>query len=130
MERIELKNQLMGALIVPIGLAIILVPFSIFIGWNLITLFLFWFVLIPTLTLYLPTKISNNKNHLLESLLGLTIFYGIMIFMIYEHYKSDYFIIMIISFAINLVLITGITFFKKARDTKIFNLTCPHLTSY
>jgi len=102
----ESKDKLKGTLIVPIGLTIILVPFSILIGWNLISLIVFWFVLIPGLTIYLPTKFSRNRNHLIESLLGLIIFYAIMIFMIYDHYKTDYFQIMILSFVINLTLVS------------------------
>ncbi len=117
MKRIELKDQLKGTLIVPICLGIILVPFSMLIGWNLMSLFLFWFVLIPTFTLYLPTRISKNKSHVVESLVGLMIFYGIMVFMIYKHYKTDYFKIMILSFAINFLLVAVITF-NRMRVTK------------
>ena len=115
MDRLELKNLLMGTLVVPIGLAIVLVPFSILIGWNLITLILFWFVITPTLTLYLPAKISKSRDHLLESLIGLVIFYGIMVFMIYEHYKSDYFQVMILSGIVNLVLITAVNLTRRPR---------------
>jgi hypothetical protein len=111
----ESKDKLKGALIVPIGLAIILVPFSILIGWNVITLILFWFVLTPRLTIYLPTKFSSNKNHFSESLLGLVIFYAIMVFMIYDHYKTDYFQIMILSFVINLALVSIILWLKKQK---------------
>ncbi len=117
MKRIELKDQLKGTLIVPICLGIILVPFSMLIGWNLMSLFLFWFVLIPTFTLYLPTRISKNKSHVVESLVGLMIFYGIMVFMIYKHYKTDYFKIMILSFAINFLLVAVITL-NRMRVTK------------
>jgi len=107
------KDKLKGTLIVPIGLTIILVPFSILIGWNLLTLIMFWFVLIPGLTIYLPTKFSRNRNHLIESLLGLIIFYAIMVFMIYDHYKTDYFQIMILSFVINLTLVSIFTLTRR-----------------
>ena len=109
----ESKDKFKGTLIVPIGLAIILIPFSILIGWNVITLILFWFVLTPGLTIYLPTKFSRSKNHFIESLLGLVIFYAIMVFMIYDHYKTDYFQIMILSFVINLTLVSIIAWSKK-----------------
>jgi hypothetical protein len=105
MNGIKLGELLKGTFAVPIGLAVVLVPFSMLIGWNLITLILFWFLIIPGLTIYLPTKTSNNKNHLLESGAGLMIFYWIMVFMIYEHYKSDYFQIMISSCVINLLVV-------------------------
>jgi len=109
----ESKDKLKGTLIVPFGLAIVLAPFSILIGWNLMTLILFWLVVIPGLTIYLPTLVSRNKNHLVESLVGLTIFYAIMVFMIYDHYKTDYFQIMILSCVINLILVSVLTWTRR-----------------
>ena len=108
-------DKLKGTLIVPVGLAIILVPFSIFIGWNLITLILFWIIITPGLTIYLPTIVSRNKSHLFKSLVGLLIFYGIMVLMIYDHYNSDYFQVMILSCVVNLILVSVIT---SARSPK------------
>lgn len=107
------KDKLKGTLIVPLGLAIILVPFSILIGWNLMTLILFWLLLTPGLSIYLPTLVLRNKNHLFESLVGLMIFYVIMVFMIYDHYKTDYFQLMILSCAINVILVSVITWTKR-----------------
>ena len=111
----EFKVKLTGTLVVTIGLAIALVPFSILIGWNLITLIVFWLILTPGLSIYLPTLISNSKNHLFESLTGLIIFYGIMVFMIYDHYKTDYFQIMIFSAVINVFLVFILTWIRKPK---------------
>lgn len=109
----KLVENVKGALIVPIVLAIILVPFSLLIGWGLLSLLVFWFVLIPVLTFYLPTIISKNQNHLYESLVGLLVFYGLMVFLIYDHYTTDYFQIMVLSLVINLILVTGLSFADK-----------------
>lgn len=111
----QFKDHLKGTLIVPIGLSFILAPYSLLIGWNLITVFLFWLVLIPALTIYLPTKISKNKDHLLESLAGLLIFYGFMVFMIYDHYKTDYFQVMMASCVVNLILVATIILVKRSK---------------
>jgi hypothetical protein len=111
--RKESKNKLKGTLVVPLGLAITLVPFSMVIGWNLLTLILFWFVLTPGLATYLPAMLSNNRNHLFESQVGLIIFYGIMVFMIYDHYKTDYFQIMILSCLVNLVVVSAIHWVRR-----------------
>jgi hypothetical protein len=105
----KLKNHLKGAIIIPIGAAILLVPFSLLIGWNLVTLFLFWFVILPSAIIYLPAKVSKNENQLVESIFGLLIFYALMVFMIYDHYKSDFFLVMMVSCGINLVIVTIIT---------------------
>lgn len=106
---------LKGTLIVPVVLAIVIVPYSLLIGWNLTTLFLFWFIIIPALAIYLPTRVSNNKNHLFESLVGLIMFYAFMVFMIYNHYQTDYFQIMMLSCVVNMILISTITEFKRAK---------------
>ena len=111
----EFKDRLMSIVIIPACLAIALVPFSLLIGWNLASLFLFWFVLVPMLAIYLPTKISKNKNHLFESLAGLIFFYAIVVFMIYEHFNTDYFQVMMLSCGINIVLIVVVTFLKRPR---------------
>lgn len=105
----KFKDQIKGTLIVPLGLAIVLTLFSFIIGWNLATLILFWFLITPSLTLYLHAKVSRGRNHLLESLLGLITFYAIMVFLIYEHYKTDYFQVMIVSGILNLFVVTAIS---------------------
>jgi len=115
----KLNDKIMRILIVPVGLAIILVTFSMMIGFNLPTSFLFWFILTPAITIYLPIKVSSIKNHLPESLTGLTIFYGLMIFMIYDHYKTDYFQLMVVSYPLNLVLVSLISLAKRPQaETK------------
>ncbi|WP_268125394.1 hypothetical protein [Roseivirga pacifica] len=110
------KDRLKGTLIIPLGLTAVLVPFSLLIGWNLFTLLLFWFVLIPGLSMYLPTLVSSNQNHLIETVLGLVIFYSIMVFMIYDHYQTDYFKAMIISFLINLIVVS---IWFKSKNLKV-----------
>ena len=42
-------------------------------------------------------------------MMGLNTFYGIMVFMIYDHYKTDYFQVMILSCVINVILVSTIT---------------------
>lgn len=110
----QVRDQLKGTLVVPVALAIVLIPFSLLIGWNLLTLILFWLLIVPALTIYLPTVVSTNKNHFFESSLGLMMFYGLMVFMIYDHYKTDYFRVMIVSCFVNLILISLITWFKRS----------------
>ena len=106
-------DNVKGMIIVVAGLAIILVPFSLLIGWNLLTSFLFWFVVTPMLAIYLPAIVSRNKSHFVESSMGLITFYGLMIFMIYDHYKTDLFKVMIASCLVNLILISVIAWTRK-----------------
>lgn len=103
-------------MIVPVGLTFILVPFSLLIGWNLLSMLLFWLVLAPGLAIYFPVLLSGNKNRLFKSVWGLTIFYAIMVFMIYDHYRTDFFKLMIWSGAINLVLVSVIWRVMKQRS--------------
>lgn len=48
------KDILKATLIVPFCLILVLIPYSMLIGWNLFTGVLFWYVITPALTIYLP----------------------------------------------------------------------------
>lgn len=111
----EFKGKSFGIFVTALAIAIVLVPFSVLIGWNIFTLVLFWLVITPTLAIYIPTRLSKNTSHLLESLAGLTLFYAVIVFMIYDHYKSDYFQMMMVSYVINLIMIVAINATRRAR---------------
>ena len=109
----KMKEQWKGMVTVAVVLPLVLVPFSLVLGWNILTLLLFWFAIVPALTIYLPAKVSKQTNHLVESLVGMTIFYGFMVFMTYSHYKTDYFQVMMTSYIVNIVMVTALTLLKK-----------------
>lgn len=111
----QLKDKIKGVLIVPLGISLVLVPLSMLIGWDLLTLVIFWFIITVGLAIYLPTIVSENENHMFESITGLLIFYAIMVFMIYDHYMTDYFKIMMISCFTNVILVLA---FAWARNGK------------
>ncbi len=110
-----------GVFILAITLFIALVPFSFLVGWNLITLLLFWFILIPVISIYLPTKILKNEDRLIQALGGLVLFYGVMVFLIYRQYQTDYFKIMIWSAVANLGVVAGVFLAKKPQPKSGLN---------
>ena len=112
---IERKKRIVATLITPIGLAMVIVPFSLLIKWNLISVLVFWFIITPGIAIFLPTRIMGYKNHLVESLLGLILFYGIMVFMIYDHFNTDYFQLMLFSGMVNPVLVLVITLARRSK---------------
>ena len=114
----ESKYKILRILVVPTGLFLTLIPFSIFPGWNLLTAILYWFVITPVLSVVLPRLIKGNNNHLAESSLGLVVFYGFMVFMIYKHHESDYFKTMLASFIFNLFVI-GIIKLRAKKKVQI-----------
>jgi len=111
------KEIAKGILAVIVGLSLVLVPYSFLIGWNLTSLLLFWFVIVPLISFYLPAKVSQSKIHLIESLLGLVIFYTLMVFMIYDSFESDYFLVMMVSCAANLIVVYVISLTRKGAQT-------------
>jgi hypothetical protein len=111
----EFRVKSLGSLLTALGIAIVFVPFSVLLGWNIVTLVLFWLVITPALAIYIPTRVSKNPRHLFESLTGLSLFYAVIIFMIYEHYKSDYFQMMMVSYVLNIIMIVAIHATRKAR---------------
>lgn len=101
-------RQIIGILGVIIGLAIVLVPFSLIIGWNIASVIGFWFLIVPSLSYLIPFAIPKNHRHLIESLIGIILFYGVMIFLIYKHSETDFFLLMIISGVSSIILLFGI----------------------
>ena len=102
-----------GAFVVVLALFIALIPFSFIMGWNLITLFLFWFILVPAISIYMPAKILKTKDWLIQAFGGMVLFYGVMVLMIFKHYQTDYFKIMIVSGGVNLVVVAGFFLAKR-----------------
>ena len=109
----KLINYTKQTLIVPISSFLALVLLSYTFGWGFLSLLLFWFILIPILAATLPGIVSKNKFPLKQSILGLIIFYAFMVFMIYDHYQSDYFLIMMISLLSNIGVVA---FFRWAKE--------------
>ncbi|MEM8524064.1 MAG: hypothetical protein AAGG68_05460 [Bacteroidota bacterium] len=118
------KNLLISlkeVLLIPIAASFLLAAYSLIIGWNLPTLLLFWFILLPFLAYKLPKMLSQKESLLKQSLIGLTLFYAIMVFMIYEHSQTDYFLVMMISFVVNLGLIALVSWVRKQEQKEV----CP-----
>ncbi len=105
-------DKLKGTLAVLLGLFCALVPYSLLMGWNLITLLVFWFLITPALAIWLPTLVTRRDGRMFASLAGLLIFYAFMVFMIYDHYKSDYFRMMMVSCVVNLISVAISTYQK------------------
>ena len=100
-------DRLKGTLIVPAGLTVALIPFSLLIGWNLVSMVAFWLLITPFLTVYLPTVASGSRYKLSKSIAGMLMFYGLMVILIFEHSGTDYFKVMLFSAWIN-VLVVGV----------------------
>lgn len=109
-------DQMKGTLTLPLGLVAVLVPVSLLLGWNLLTALTFWFGLVPLLSFYLPLKISSNRDHLLKSLVGMLLFYGLMVFTIYDHYQTDLFHLMIASCGVNVLVVSGLVVARRYRS--------------
>jgi hypothetical protein len=99
------KLNLIGILVLPIVLFTFFVPFSLFIGWNLFTLMLFWFVVIPIIAVNSSPILKIKGNRLLQTVGGLIIFYSMMVFMTYEHFHTDYFFVIMVSAGVNLIIV-------------------------
>jgi hypothetical protein len=116
----SLLKKLLELSIVPLALCTLLVPFSLFVGWNLFTLIIFWLVLTPVIAIGAPVIVTNNRHSFFPSAIGLTLFYLLMVFMIYDHYQSDYFQLMMISFIVNLIFISLYSLIRQPDAHKSF----------
>lgn len=115
-SQLYIPTYLRVALIVPGCIFLYVITFSYFFGGNrnLVITLASWFVIIPLMNVFLSKIISGKKNLAYKSLISLLIFYGIMVFMIYEHYQTDFFKIMIASMVFNasvMLLGSWVTYF-------------------
>jgi len=101
-------KQIVGISGTTFCLVLIMVPFSFIIGWNLISILIFWFLIVPLVSITVPYIIRANERRQFQSIIGMILFYGIMIFMIYNQSATDYFKLMAVSGVVNLVLLIGI----------------------
>ncbi len=93
-------------------LILVLIPYSIFLGWNAITLILFWFILVPLVAHYSSRIIKDVKNNLIPAMGGAFLFYSVMIILTYKQYESDYFTIIKYSVIPSLLIILVINYEK------------------
>jgi len=101
--------------LIPLCISIVLAAYSLLLGWNLITLIVFWFFIVPFLTLFLSSRLLKEDHVTAKTMVSLTAFYSLMVFMIYEHFQSDYFAVMMFSFLYNF-LILGLVMFVQRHD--------------
>lgn len=107
MKKIPIPPQLLATLIVPFGIFLTLAPYAFFTGHNhILTIVPFWFIIVPIITFYLPKIFAKEENTLQPSLIGLILFYLFMVLMIYKHYQSDVFQVMMVSAVYNVIVIT------------------------
>jgi hypothetical protein len=78
-----------------------------------IKFFLLWFIIFPGIILYLSAKLLRDKNKMWKSIVSLTIFYSFMVFMIYKHYQSDFFALMMASFVWNFFIMILVMFIER-----------------
>ena len=98
-------NLTISVIIVTLSLITLLVPYSLFIGWNLFTSILFWFIFVPLISILTASFYNNPKKRLLAGIIGCLFFYFIIIFMIYGSYQSDQFKLMIVSLFSSILMI-------------------------
>ena len=90
--------------IVPFFTVLVLAPYALLLGWNLLTAFLFWFIIVPGLSLFLNAEFFKTKINSWRAMVSMTIFYAFMVFMTYKHFETDFFAVMMLSFLWNLLI--------------------------
>ena len=99
------QNWKISILFVTLCLVAGLVPFSLLIGWDLVTGIMFWFFLVPLISWISAKFCMDRTRQIIVGIVGCTFFYLIMIFMIYSHYQTDMFKLIIFSSFTSMTLI-------------------------
>lgn len=116
-------NLFLAALLTAVSLFVVLIPYSLFLGWNLGSGVLFWFVLVPIVA-NLSSGFFRFQDNLVAAISGELLFYAFMVFMTYKHYNSDLFILMLYSvlptlFLLVLYNIRQVSFFQRKKTNPL-----------
>ena len=108
-------DYLITGVFIPMCIVCLLALHGLLLKWHLATLLMFWFVVVPLVILFLSAKFFKERNTLWRSLMSLVIFYSFMVFMIYKHYQSDFFLIMMVSFVWNALIMLSVIAVDRAK---------------
>ena len=95
--KIARVNKYVSSVVVLVGLIIALIPFGLIFGMSLLPNIIFWFFVVPMLAFAIVKQICHSRDHVFAAASGLVLFYAFMVFMIYDHYQSDFFKLMVVS---------------------------------
>lgn len=107
-NKLTLPVFVKGALVVPVGVLLVFIPYWYFLGKVFPLNLALMFVVIPYVAAWLPRIYREKRNHFWESVSGLILFYLFMVFMIYKHYQSELFLVLMASAVWNILTLTGI----------------------
>lgn len=99
------KNDLPVAATLMTALPLLLITYSLSVGWDLATVLLFWFIIVPSFAVFIPNIIVKKRAGLIGRLSGLMFFYAVVVFLIYSQYATDFFRIMMVSAVVNSILV-------------------------
>jgi len=108
-------STFLKSIVIPIAattlvLMLSLVAFSFLlkytIGWDLFTAFFFWFLMVPMISVEVPKMHRQGASGGIAPIVSVILFYLFVIFMIYSHYRTDFFIVMIVSLGLNSLVLS------------------------
>ncbi|MEX2231293.1 MAG: hypothetical protein WD824_03990 [Cyclobacteriaceae bacterium] len=107
-----IKHHFIVVVFIPACVFLALILSSLVPGFEPIKFFLLWFIIFPGIILYLSAMLLRERNKMWKSIVSLTSFYGFMVFMIYKHYQSDFFTLMMASFVWNFFVMILVMFIE------------------
>lgn len=98
-------RRLFAMIFVPIVLLASMLVYSNIISWNLFSIILFWFAVVPLLTHYTAKFFNGHNKNMSASINGLLIFYVIIGVLIYFNYEITFLRMIIMSIIPTIVMI-------------------------
>jgi len=90
--------------IIHVCACLVLALYTFLLGFTFPSSVLFWFFILPGLIIFLCSKFFNSPSGIRNAMVTIVIFYSFMVFMIYRHFPSDFFTLMMISFLWNFLI--------------------------
>ncbi|MGC1240152.1 MAG: hypothetical protein WA874_01125 [Chryseosolibacter sp.] len=119
MIRRSYRILLTVTIVIPLCVFVVMVPYSLLIGWSLVTASVFWLLVFPAVTLYLCSRFLRDDNSDWMGMIAMASFYLFMALMSHWNNHTDFYTVMTICVIYNmsimgLILLTG----KASRHRK------------
>jgi hypothetical protein len=101
-------------ILVPLFTLVIMGVYSWLFGWNLLTASGAWLILVPLAVFSLSNLVGLRKIR--QSGISILCFYAWMVFGTYDHYQSDFFVLMMLSMLYNALIIVLVILSERNRE--------------
>jgi len=88
----------------------VLTAIGLTFGMDLAIQILYWFLAVPVIAYGVSSHLVDERMVPFASAVGLLLFYGLVLFMTYKHWGTDFYVLVKASFAWNALIFAALSF--------------------